>query len=200
MLSPTAEHVEHREGPLAACCRCEARFAHEGTSRPWSPTGRYGVRPFRSLPVSSEFRATPRPHGVLIAADDADVRAGLRDKLRQEGFSVWVAADGQEALDVYRGHCESIDVVLLDVCMPGLDGPRTLAELQEITPRIRCCLMSGHRGRYSEENLRDLGATTVFTKPLWLDGVAHVLAKLAGGRRRSVAADGHQRTYYQGGS
>jgi CheY-like chemotaxis protein len=116
---------------------------------------------------------------VLVADDEADVRDVLNDKLQQEGFSVWLAADGQEALELYRHHCETIDVVLLDVRMPGLDGPQTLAALRKITPQIRCCFMSGYLGNYSEAKLRDLGAATVFAKPFRLAEVAQVLENLA---------------------
>ncbi len=107
------------------------------------------------------------------------MRDVLNDKLQQEGFSVWLAADGQEALELYRHHCETIDVVLLDVRMPGLDGPQTLAALRKITPQIRCCFMSGYLGNYSEAKLRDLGAATVFAKPFRLAEVAQVLENLA---------------------
>ncbi len=129
--------------------------------------------------LPAEFLATPRPHGVLIADDEADVRDVLHDKLRREGFSVWLAADGQEALDLYRTHRENIDVVLLDVCMPGLDGPRTLAALQEITPQVRCCFMSGYLSDHFEKDLRGLGAAKVFAKPFQLDEVVNVLGYLA---------------------
>jgi CheY-like chemotaxis protein len=47
---------------------------------------------------------------------------------------VWLAAGGQEALDLYQRHREAIDVVLLDVRMPGLDGPQTLAALRALNP------------------------------------------------------------------
>jgi len=129
--------------------------------------------------LSAEILATSRPRGVLIADDEADVRDVLHDKLRQEGFSVWLAADGQEALDLYRTHRETIDVALLDVCMPGLDGPRTLAALQEITPQVRCCFMSGYLGDHVEKDLCGLGAVRVFAKPFRLDEVANVLGYLA---------------------
>ncbi len=129
--------------------------------------------------IPEALLVTPRPHGILVADDEEEVRDVLHDKLRHEGFSVWLAADGQEALDLYRTHCETIDVALLDVCMPGLDGPQTLAALQELTPQIRCCFMSGYLGSYTEERLRDLGAATVFAKPFRVDEVAHVLGELA---------------------
>ena len=143
------------------------------------------------------LRATPRKYGLLVADDEGEVRDVLNDGLQREGFSVWLAADGQEALDLYRNHCETIDVVLLDVRMPGLDGPQTLAALQEITPQVRCCFMSGYLGSYSEENLRDLGAARVFAKPFRLAEVAHVLGELAGSRLWPVAAGRSETTYYK---
>lgn len=139
-----------------------------------------------------------RKHGLLVADDEGEVRDVLNDGLRREGFSVWLAADGQEALEQYRNHCETIDVVLLDVRMPGLDGPQTLAALQEMTPQICCCFMSGYLGSYTEENLRNLGAATVFAKPFRLAEVAHVLGELAGSRLRPAAAGRSETTHYKG--
>jgi len=129
--------------------------------------------------ASETSLVTARTYGILVADDEEDMRDLLHDRLRQEGFSVWLAADGREALDLYRDHCETIDVALLDVCMPGLDGPQTLAAIQEITPQVRCCFMSGYLGDGFEEKLRDLGAAKVFAKPFQLDEVAHVLGELA---------------------
>ncbi len=121
----------------------------------------------------------PRPHGVLVADDDAEVRDAVDDGLRWKGFTAWLAAHGREALDVFRHQRDSIDAVLLDVCMPGLDGPQTLAALQELTPQIRCCFMSGYLGSYTEQGLRHLGADAVFMKPFRLSQVAQVLRTVA---------------------
>ena len=129
--------------------------------------------------LKEALRAPGRAHGILVADDDPEVRDAVHDGLRRQGFSVWLAADGQAALDLYRNHCETIDVALLDVCMPGLDGPQTLAALQELTPRIRCCFMTGYLGRYTEQGLRHLGAEAVFTKPFRLAEVAQTLRTMA---------------------
>jgi DNA-binding NtrC family response regulator len=119
----------------------------------------------------------PRAHGILIVDDEAAVRGLLNIGMRQEGFAVWVAADGQEALDVYRRHQEAIDVVLLDVRMPGLDGPHTLVALQALNPQIRCCFMSGELGSYTAERLHELGALAFFQKPFHLAETARVLGE-----------------------
>jgi CheY-like chemotaxis protein len=124
-------------------------------------------------------QATPRKCGILVVDDEAGVRGVLNLGMRRQGFAVWVAADGQEALDLYRRHHETIDVVLMDVRMPGLDGPQTLAALQELNPQIRCCFMSGDLGNYTAERLQILGAAAVLRKPFHLAEVARVLCEQA---------------------
>jgi len=83
----------------------------------------------------------PRKFGILIVDEEAYMRNGLRVWLRQHGFAVWLAADDREALELYRRHQEVIDLVLVDVGMAGLDGPKTLAEFREINPRIHRILI-----------------------------------------------------------
>jgi CheY-like chemotaxis protein len=121
---------------------------------------------------------TPRKYGILAVDDEGAVRGVLDAGLRQHGFAVWPAANGQEALDLYRRHRDAIDVVLMDVRMPDLDGPQTLAALQGLNPRIRCCFMSGDTDRYTERQLCGLGAGFL-PKPFRLAEVARVLGDLA---------------------
>ena len=125
--------------------------------------------------------ATPAGRtGVLVVDDDEAVLGLLNTGLRQLGFSVWQAASGQEAVDLYKRHQADIEIVLLDVRMPGsLDGPQTLAALRELEPNVLCCFMSGQFGGYTEAGLRELGASRVIPKPFRLFEVAHVLRDLA---------------------
>jgi anti-anti-sigma factor len=126
--------------------------------------------------------APPRePAGILVVDDAAAVRGLLARWLRGCGFAVWAAATGAEALEVYRGHRAAIDLVLLDVRLPGMDGPEVLAALRQINPRVACCFMTGDPGLYTEEGLRGLGAERVFPKPLVLGPLAEALRRLIGG-------------------
>lgn len=123
--------------------------------------------------------AGPRKPGVLAVDDDASVRAVVVAGLRHEGFEVWLAADGREALEIYQRHRATIDVVLLDVRMPSLDGPQTLAALRKLNPGVCCCFMSGDPGSYSPDDLLRLGAAQLFRKPFQLAEVASGLRRLA---------------------
>jgi CheY-like chemotaxis protein len=103
--------------------------------------------------------------GVLIVDDQAAVRTVLEAAFRSDGFRVWSAGSGEEALEVYRRHVPEIALVLVDVRMPGADGPQTVASLRRLDPEVVFCFMSGDLGTYSEEDLRKLGAAEVFFKP-----------------------------------
>lgn len=102
---------------------------------------------------------------VLVVDDSRAVRLFLTALLPRFGFRVRAAADGQDALRVYRRHGADIDLVLMDVQMPGLDGPQTLAALRALNPSVRCCLMSADPGDYSPEQLLALGAMAFLEKP-----------------------------------
>jgi CheY-like chemotaxis protein len=62
-----------------------------------------------------------------VVEDEAAVLEMMEVALRHYGFDVKLAASGQEAIDLYQRHHQTIALVLLDVQMPDLDGPDTLA-------------------------------------------------------------------------
>ncbi|QJW94981.1 response regulator transcription factor [Frigoriglobus tundricola] len=127
-----------------------------------------------------------RRPGVLVVEDHDLIRIMLRSVLEQNGFRVWTAAGGAAALGVYRDQREAIDVVLLEVCLPGLDGPQTLAALRRLEPAVVACFMSASTGGYERAELLDRGARIVFTKPFALKELVERLGALA--RSRPVPA------------
>src|SRR5437016_9014286 len=100
---------------------------------------------------------------VLVVDDEARIRAWLSVALPQNGFQVKLAADGEEALSIYRAGASGIALVLLDVLMPGMDGPRTLQAMQAVNPKVCCCFLN-ERNVYGSAELLALGASRVFVK------------------------------------
>jgi DNA-binding response OmpR family regulator len=127
--------------------------------------------------------AHPRP-GILIVEDDTALLNLVATALQREGFTVWPAPSGRVALDIFQREREQIDLALLDVRMPGLDGPQTLAELRRLSPDLACCFMSGYSGAYTPEDLLALGAAHCFDKPFRLDEVADRLREVVSQKRR----------------
>ncbi len=111
---------------------------------------------------------------VLIADDQAAVRQMLAAALCQFGFAVLEAPSGREAVESFRAGPEFIDLVLLDVEMPGLDEPQTLAQLRKIDDRVRCFFMTGMLPQHADQ-LAGLGARGVFAKPFRVPDVAAAL-------------------------
>jgi DNA-binding response OmpR family regulator len=119
--------------------------------------------------------------GVLVVDDEDVVRTLLRLGLMLSGFDVLLAPDGRDAVRLYREHGRRIAVALIDVRMPGLDGPATLAALRELNPDLLACFMSGDGGKYSRDELCRRGAAYVIDKPFRLAELAGALRALLPG-------------------
>jgi CheY-like chemotaxis protein len=105
---------------------------------------------------------------VVLVVDDTDVvREMVCAGLRHHGFEVWAAGSGRDAIELYYELLQQDrDVtVLLDVQMPGLDGPLVLAALRTVDPGVRAYFMTGEPGRYGEDELLAMGGCRVFPKP-----------------------------------
>jgi PAS domain S-box-containing protein len=81
---------------------------------------------------------------VLLVEDEAGVRAVARRILTRHGYRVLEAADGRDALRVWRERAAMIDVLLSDIRMPELSGRELAAALRADDPRLPVVLMSGH--------------------------------------------------------
>ena len=77
---------------------------------------------------------------ILVVDDNLELLTMLSTALSEFGFLVRSASNGIEALRIYRS--EPVHFVLLDVEMPEMNGPQTLAELQRINPDVICGFMS----------------------------------------------------------
>ncbi len=64
----------------------------------------------------------PRSKNVLVVEDDRDIRESVVEVLEDEGYTVWAAADGQEALERLSGNHPRPHIILLDLMMPVMNG------------------------------------------------------------------------------
>lgn len=119
----------------------------------------------RYAPAGRHENGTRSAPAILVVDDEPLIRELLRLVLQQRGFRVLLAADGREALALYQAERSTIALVLLDVRMPGLDGPQTLDALRQVNLAVRACFLTGHAGDYTEEELLQRGALRVFAKP-----------------------------------
>jgi len=107
--------------------------------------------------VSSENRK------ILIADDEARMRALVRDYLRMKGFQVLEAENGREALEVFQRETD-IALILLDVMMPEMDGFETLKELRHISD-VPVLMLTARAEEQDELQGFSLGADEYIAKP-----------------------------------
>ena len=90
---------------------------------------------------------------LLLVEDERGVREPLRRALETYGYTVHVAANGQDALQQIGTHSADIDLLITDVVMPGVNGPDLVQQVREVHPDMRVLYVSG----YVERSLSLLG-------------------------------------------
>ncbi len=118
---------------------------------------------------------------ILVADDDANVRAAVRKALVAAGHTVDEAADGQGVLDLYGR--EPYDLLLMDLYMPGMDGLETLIRLKAERPNARIVAMSGGGYRDRRDVLTmaiQAGACGTLAKPFEMDDLLAAVSAALG--------------------
>ncbi len=115
---------------------------------------------------------------VLLVDDETNVRVSLRAVLEDLGFTVLEAADGREAVDVYRANHDRIDWVLMDLTMPRMDGHEAFLRLREINPDVIVVLSSGWAETEVLERFEANAPAGVLSKPFTVHQLQVSLARL----------------------
>lgn len=113
-------------------------------------------------------------HSILIIDDEEGIRTVLGDVLQDEGFSILRATDGPEGLRILK--TELIDLVFLDVWMPGMGGLDVLRMIKEEFPEVPVIMISGHASIDVAVKAVKNGAWDFVEKPLSMDKTLAVTA------------------------
>jgi PAS domain S-box-containing protein len=81
---------------------------------------------------------------VLLVDDEVPMQELGRELLEDEGYQVLIANDGMQAVEIYRERWREIDLVVLDLVMPKLDGGQTFLELKKINPAVKTFFCTGY--------------------------------------------------------
>jgi CheY-like chemotaxis protein len=124
--------------------------------------------------------AGPVPKGeetILVAEDDPAVRNLTARILGTAGYAVMVAADGQEAIDIFRSHQDTIDLVLLDGVMPKKSGREVYEAISALRP-VAVLFVSGYSAASLPAAFLAEGALKVLPKPYAPDLLLHRVREL----------------------
>ena len=119
---------------------------------------------------------------ILVVDDDRTVRDVACAMLKNAGFRTLTAADGVEAVDLFKGRGHEISVVLLDMTMPGMGGEETFREIRRIRKDVRVILTSGYNEQGATNRFAGKGLAGFVQKPYHaaklLESIRQVLSKM----------------------
>lgn len=120
-----------------------------------------------------------KPDGILIVDDDPDFVESIAELLTSNGYTVFVARNGREA--IIRIQSNGVDILILDIRMPVLNGLETYLELKRIDRVIPTLIVTAYADEYVDdlEELRSLSVGGILQKPLDPDELLRAIKRLA---------------------
>jgi PAS domain S-box-containing protein len=172
--------------------------AHKGALKVYSEPGKGTTFKvfFPALEEAKEKEGFPessrrvewRGKGTILLVDDEESLLGLGSRMLEYlGFTVLTAADGLEAVEVYRQRGKEIDLVLMDLTMPRMDGAKAFDELRLLNPEVRVVLASGYNKEDVASRIAGKDPDGILQKPYTL---ANLKESLAGRMPARTTMDG----------
>ncbi len=112
---------------------------------------------------------------VLIVDDEDVIRDLIADVVADRGYRVLTAASGKDAVEIVRAESGAVDLVILDMLMPEMDGRRTFEQMREIVPDIRVLIATGFGREDIAQSLLQLGVCGVVSKPFHIDDLMKLI-------------------------
>jgi len=109
---------------------------------------------------------------ILLVDDEEYIRELGVELLTDAGYKVHTATDGEEGLDFYRKEKEKIDLVILDLVIPGMGGKKCYEEILKINPKAKILIVSGYSANGPGKEAMEAGAMGFVGKPF---DVSHLL-------------------------
>ncbi len=121
--------------------------------------------------------------GTILLIDDEKMILDVGLELLEElGYTVLSAMSGQEAIDVFQKDQDNIDLVIMDMIMPGMGGGETFDRLKEINPEVKVLLSSGYSINGQATKIIRRGCDGFIQKPFNMNQLAEKIQKILTGR------------------
>ncbi len=106
-----------------------------------------------------------KPKVVLLVDDDTQFLSLGQELLEYLGYEALVASHGDQALEIFRGRQQEIDLVILDFNLPRINGYQLLHQLQIIAPQVKVIVASGFFGQAEIDKFLQAGVAGMIHKP-----------------------------------
>jgi PAS domain S-box-containing protein len=123
--------------------------------------------------------------GTILLIDDEKMILDVgRELLEELGYTVKLARSGQEAIEFFRKDPDDIDMIIMDMIMPGMSGSETFDRLKEIKPDARILLSSGYSVNGQATNILQRGCDGFIQKPFNMNQLAERILKIMPNREK----------------
>jgi len=140
----------------------------------WSPV----ESPAATVPAALEEPTAKGSETILLVDDETHLLETGKDILEEYGYKALLAQDGETAIDRYRRSMEEIDLIILDLIMPGMGGIKCLSELVALNPNVRVIVASGYSASVKEKEVRRMGARGFINKPYKIQELLKVIRSI----------------------
>ncbi|MEW6114988.1 MAG: response regulator, partial [Thermodesulfobacteriota bacterium] len=127
-------------------------------------------------PTAQQLDVTLHKGTILLVDDEASLREMLSEMLQEMGMAVIAAADGSEGVDIYRRRWQEIDLVILDMIMPRMNGKEAFIEMRRINPSVKVLLSTGYGAETALTEALAEGIAGFVPKPYTVDELSQAIA------------------------
>ena len=125
---------------------------------------------------------------VLIIDDEDMLRRPIASMLRRKGYSILETPDGAAGVDLFKAHAVEIDIVLLDLTLPGMSGREVLEQLRKIRPTIKVVLSTAYGRDRAFRDVTEPESVYYLRKPYQIDELTALLQKVCMGEPGAMQA------------
>jgi two-component system OmpR family response regulator len=124
-------------------------------------------------------------HHILVVEDDPHIANGIQFNLEAEGYFVTVLSEGPAAVDFFKEHPQTVDLIVLDLMLPGMSGYAVCEEIRQLDADLPVLILSART--LTEDRVRgfDVGADVYLQKPFDLEELLSIVRNLLIRRSRS---------------
>jgi CheY-like chemotaxis protein len=115
---------------------------------------------------------------VLVVDDEYNIRSMMKEIMEMSGLRVFTAGNGRAGVDIYQRHKKEIDLIIMDMVMPIMDGRAAFNEIRKINPKQKIFIISGYSQREDLEDILENGAVGFLRKPFQVKDIIEKIQEI----------------------
>ena len=133
---------------------------------------------YEKIDQEKEFIA-PKPT-ILVVDDEYNIRNMMKEIMEMSGLKVFTAGNGKDGVEMFKKYRDDIDLIIMDMVMPIMDGREAFSEIRRIDPGQKIFIISGYSQREDLEDMLEKGAVGFLRKPFQVKEIVSKVKEILG--------------------